>query len=73
MAFSGIKNLFGMKNDNEKREKAFESSEISEEFKYLRIMEIQHLGIPENITKSLSFDRKQGLLALGSMEGSLKM
>ena len=73
MAFTGLKNLFGMKSDTEKKECAFESSEIAASFKYLQIADLQYLGIPESVTKSLSFDKIQGLLAVGSMEGNLKM
>ena len=73
MALTGLKNFFGGKSNIAKKEKDFEHSETVEEFKYLRIIDLQHLGIPENVTKSLSIDPIQGLLALGSMEGNLKM
>jgi hypothetical protein len=73
MAFSGIKNLFGGKSDASKKEKAFETSEISDDFKFLKIIEMQYLGIPANATPTLTFDRVQGLLALGTMDGNLKM
>ena len=62
-----------MISESEKKEMAFESAVISEEFKYVKISDMQHLGIPENVTKSLTFDKVQGLLAVGSMEGSIKM
>jgi hypothetical protein len=73
MAFAGIKNFFGVKSDIEKKEKAFEISPTSEDFKYLKIIDMQNLGIPENVTKSLSFDKIQGLVAIGDMEGKIKM
>lgn len=73
MAFSGIKTFFGVKSETQKKEEAFENFSQNPDFKYLRILDMQHLGIPGNATKSLTFDSIQGLVAVGSMEGSIKM
>jgi len=74
MAFSGLKNFFGAKSSSSKKpQPAFEDFEVPEDFKFLKIINMQHLGIPANSTSTLAFDKIQGLLALGTMDGCLKM
>lgn len=73
MAFKGLKKFFGLRSEMEKKERAFDACETLNSFKYLQTTDLQYLGIPENITKSLTFDSVQGLLAVGNMEGQVKM
>lgn len=73
MAFSGLKNLFGVKSPKHKKQPAFDEFEVPEDFKFLKLTNLQHLGIPANSTSTLAFDKIQGMLGLGTMDGNLKM
>ena len=73
MAFSGLKNFLGIKSEEVKRAQEFEESPTDERFKFVSVVEMQHIGVPVNCTNSLTYDRVQGLVATGTMEGTAKM
>lgn len=73
MAFSGLKNLLGIKGEAKKKEEMFENSEISPEMEFLNVYNLQHIGIPQYATKSFTYDRALGLAAVGTLSGSIKI
>ncbi|CAG9317204.1 STXBP5 [Blepharisma stoltei] len=73
MALSGLKSMLGIKGESKKKQEAFESSETSPEMEYLLISSLQHLGIPKYTTKTFTYDKIQGLAAVGTLTGSIKI
>jgi hypothetical protein len=73
MALQSLKKLFSRKPEAQSQADLFESFSTPDSLQSLILSEIHTLGVSENSATQLSYDKTQGLLAVGLKSGSLQV